>query len=457
MVFTHFPIAPLIKTKCEESCENMKQRINWENKKDVLDKINNYIINNNFDLSKSAYCGKWGHILTMCKRYNYNINELCEELGYDYMKLKKRERPFHYYSNYDNLKDSLISFIDTYGYFPTLVEMSSNLGISGTTIRNFGGVKKIKDSIGYIGNDLIDDFGFRNRSHYEYIVAQFLIHNNISYKREQHPFPKPYNNLRSDFTFKTENEQLYHVEVWGYKKENSNGFLSQSYCKKKSEKIHLYKRYNINLISIENNIFSYSYEVMQKKLCEIFSEILNKKLEIINHKYLIHPNSMTDKELFNKIIQLSDDPMVLPSKKDFTNENKILLYEALKRFNNNYNNFAKHFDVTTKRKQNYWNAETVLNKMLLIKQKYGYMPNTTEIYDNVKNKNDSMFFGLIDGIKSVYGNISKGYVAFYEKCKKDNINIDEKEIEHLQKMYKNKNKNRLSNIDKQRIYDILYT
>ena len=36
-----------------------------------------------------------------------------------------------------------------------------------------------KDDMCYIGNDLIDDSGFRNRSHYEYIVAQFLIHNNI--------------------------------------------------------------------------------------------------------------------------------------------------------------------------------------------------------------------------------------------------------------------------------------
>ena len=90
--------------------------------------------------------------------------------------------------------------------------MKHNLDIPSSTIQYFGGIEKLKNDIGYIGEDLIDDSGFRNRSHYEYIVAQFLIYNNISYIREQHPFPKPYDNLRSDFTFEKSNGDIYHLK-----------------------------------------------------------------------------------------------------------------------------------------------------------------------------------------------------------------------------------------------------
>ena len=121
-------------------------------------------------------------------------------------------------------------------------------------------------------------------------MAQFLIHNNIPYKREQHPFPKPYQNLRSDFMFEESNGNVWHLEVWGYRESDVDGKRSQEYCKNKEQKIDLYNRYGINLISIENNVFENTFNDIQKKLSNILSPILKINLKPVPHEFLIKPN-----------------------------------------------------------------------------------------------------------------------------------------------------------------------
>lgn len=390
--------------------------------------------------------------------YKYDLNELCEELGYNYLELKGLKYPEGYFNDYENVKSVILEFIEEHGHFPTQIELRFDLGIACSIVQKFGGSEKIKDDLNYIDNDLIDDLGFRNRSHYEYMVAQFLIHNNISFKREEHPFPEPYNNLRSDFTFEKVDGTIYHLEVWGYKESDVHGKRSQIYCKRKAEKLELYKKYNINLISIENDVFSNSFNSIQEKLKNILSDILDTNLKIVDHKYLMHPYKLTDNELFEEIMKLSEDSITLPKETDFTPDNKKLFYEALKRFGN-YNKFAKHFGVVTNRKRGYWNEKTVLNRMFQIHDKYGYMPTSIEIRNNKLAKDDSLFIGIVDGIKSAFGNTIQCYLRFYENCISHNVELGDKDIEYLTNLYNLKyfRKDMITKIDRQRAYDILRT
>ena len=433
----------------------MSGKSKWSDKNYALSKLANFLKENK-TLQGVSRNGSWNNIKTMCNKYNYNIQELCEELGYDYLKLKGMNKPLCYYRDYNVLKSTIISFIDKYERFPTIKELKYNYDVPPSTIQYFGGMEKLKEDIGYIGDDLIDDLGFYNRSHYEYIVAQFLIHNNIQYKREQHPFPKPYDNFRSDFTFEMVNGEIYHLEVWGYQKSYVDGSRSKEYYKRKKEKFALYKKYNINLISIENDIFSNTFNTIQTKLSELLRDILNADLKVIDHKYLMHPNKMSDDELFSAIMEISKDNVTLPKESDFTEDNKYLFLEALKRFGN-YNKFAKHFSVVTNRKRGYWNENTVINRLFDIRDKYGYLPTSIEIRNKKLSKNDSLFIGIVDGIKSVFDNTIQCYLLFYEKCIDKNIKLGEKDIEYITNLYNLKyfRKDMVTESDRQRAYDIL--
>lgn len=435
----------------------MSGKAKWTDKTFALKKLDDFIKNNNFSLVGIADCGSWNHITMMCNKYNYNIQELCQELGYDYWKLKGRNTPINYYRNYDVLKSTIQNFIDENGYFPTIKELKHNFEIPPTTIQYFGGIEKIKNDIGYIGDDLVDDSGFRNRSHYEYIVAQFLIHNNIAYKREQHPFPTPYDNLRSDFTFEKTDGEIYHLEVWGYNKSDADGSRSKMYCERKNQKLELYSKYNINLISVENEVFSNSFDGIQLKLKELLSDILKSELKIIDHQFLVHPNKMSDQELFDEIMKISKDPTTLPSETDFSDENKCLYYEALKRFGN-YGKFAKQFGVVTNNKRGYWSEDTILSRLTDIHKKYSYLPTSIEIRNKKLAKSDVLFIGIVDAIKSVFGNTINGYLTFYERCVNKNIKLGDKDIEYLTNLYNLKyfRKDIVTETDRQRAYDILY-
>lgn len=430
----------------------MNNRINWGNRENVLSALNSYIQSQGGSLINCKAKDRWHYIVKSCKKYNYDIVELCGELGYNYLEARKYQKPRSCYNDYDKLKSEIKSFIDKNGYFPTQKELFYDLHVSSHILKKYGGINQIKDDMNYIGNDLIDDSGFRNHSHYEYIIAQFLIYNNISYLREQHPFPIPHDNYRSDFTFKTKNGEIIHLEVWGYTDKDKSK-IAKKYNKIKNQKIQLYKKYNIKFISIEPSLFSNTLDDLQLNLKDMLSEIIDTKLNIVNSDLLIYPYKMSDKELFDEIMKLSKDGITLPKKKDFSQNNISLLYEVLKRFGN-YSNFAKKFNALLNKKYNFWNEEFVYDRLSKIHEKYGYLPSTSEIQLNKLAKDDYLFIGIIDGIKTVFGNITNGYLSFYEKCTKDNISLTDKDIQYLLNVQHFKKKYITEN-DRQRAYDIL--
>ena len=54
-----------------------------------------------------------------------------------------------------------------------------------------------------------------------------------------------------------------------------------------------------------------------------------------------------------------------------------------------------------------------------------------EIRNKKLAKSDVLFIGIVDGIKSVFGNTINGYLTFYEKCVSENIKLGDKDIEYL--------------------------
>lgn len=189
------------KTFCKK-CVNTsmaKYKINdanvWRNREYALLRLNNFIKENKTLKGWTVNNTEGASIANRFREYGYNLEEFCTELGYNYLELKGLKHPECYFYDYNNLISEINLFIEEKGYFPTQKEMIFDLGISGAVIQKFGGSHKLKADIEYTKNEFIDDFGFYNRSHYEYMVAQFLIHNNITYKREQNPFPEPYHNL----------------------------------------------------------------------------------------------------------------------------------------------------------------------------------------------------------------------------------------------------------------------
>lgn len=416
----------------------------WKNRDYALKRLDDFVKKNGTLKGWTVNNKKGANICNRLREYGYNLEELCMELGYDYYELKEIHYPEEYLFNYENLKSVLQSFIDKNGYFPSQKQMKYDLYIPRSVLMRFGGSDKIMKDMGIIENHLVDDRGFYNRSYYEYILAQYLIHNNIPYKREQHPFPYPYNKLRSDFTFTTKDNIVYHLELWGY----MSGYeylesRANQYLKRKEMKKALYKKYNINLIEVDAQIFSNTLSAIQNRLFIILSDILNIELKDIDRKYLTNPKGLTNDELFNSAMKYSTDGIVLPKGNVLQEKDNTLFNEIILRFDN-LSNFAKEYGVRTNNKRNFWTKDTVLETMFIIKEKYGFVPTSVYIKNNKLSRNDNLFVGLVEAIKREYGNIINGYLSFFENCKNRGIEIHNNEIIYLNNIILHKAMNKKS-------------
>lgn len=279
------------------------------------------------------------------------IADLLIELGYNPSQLMDYITQ-GYYDNFDNLKKELEYFIQKNNRFPTIDEIIKDMRISSFQLSKHGGIYEIKRLMNYDdSNDIVDDSGFENRSHFEYMVAQFLIKNNISYKREQRPFPKYEGNYRSDFTFYKENGDIIHLELWG--NTNQKDGRNKEYVKVKEYKKSLYRKYNINLIEMNyTDVNRKTYDYINKFFASFFKEVLSMKINKIDSKYL-YPKNMPDEDLLNEIMKYSNDINYLPAVRSlrYTEGNKIYI-EIIKRFGK-YHLFAETYNKKVYKVRNY--------------------------------------------------------------------------------------------------------
>ncbi|PFO03530.1 hypothetical protein COJ85_12795 [Bacillus sp. AFS076308] len=283
-------------------------------------------------------------ILDRMNYYRDDIVEFIQELGYSWEsisekpKLKpiaERERKdwSEYYNNFSILEQDINLFIKKHGHFPTKLEFKEELGIEQKVLDKHGGINNIKKLMDYNDSSQFrDDNGWYNSSSYEYMVAQFLIHNDIHYKREQKPFPCE-GNFRSDFTFYPEEGKEIHVEVWGGYLTGKNG---RTYKETKKLKIDLYNKYSdkMELISIEPETFKCNYDKIQENLKLIFQPIADKRLKSIEKEIFIPTAIMTDEEILDEFKSYIKNDVI-----PFTHDLRYQLYIEIIKRNGNYQTF----------------------------------------------------------------------------------------------------------------------
>jgi hypothetical protein len=344
----------------------------WGSKEVRLRELKQYI--EKHQTLKNLYSDKDDgfYIWLAFQRYKHSIPEALKELNLDPDDLEYKENvvftykyyPKKYFNNFENLKEVIQSFINKYNKFPTIDELRFECKIGDKIIKNFGGIVNIRKLMEYSNSsELIDDNNYKNKSSYEYIVAQFLIHNNTSYLREQHPFPSCEKEYRSDFMFVVDGK-VYHCEIWGNISESLNGYETN-----KKNKIALYKKYKRNLISIESDIFKDSYQNIQQKLKEIFEPVLGKTMHFVPQSCLI-TTDYTDDELFDKIMSYSQDKNYLPVVSVLKQNGVYTLYDEVVKRYGSYNKFAENYGLDIRRKEpGYWTEETLINKCIELLEK----------------------------------------------------------------------------------------
>lgn len=335
------------------SIDNKTTRGYWSIPKNIYKELDDYIKEHGFagktERNNDESNNRWNMIHFGLKNNNLNLSEVIKELGYDEEDVLLR-RPNGYYSDFSVLEKDIRGFIEENGRFPTQRELSKDLKIHRNDYSKHGNLNEIKSKMEYDDSkDLIDGSGYINRSIYEVIVANYLIKQNIPYKREMRPFKKfdKKINYKSDFTFYKEDGKEIHCEIWGGARSFNNQRSFFEYDEKMKEKISLYKDYNIKLISIYPDIFYYSMRKIKESLKGIFQELSDVELKDVEDPLLstFRLKHMSHKELFNEIIKYQEYEGCLPTTNRLRTLGKEFLYtEVLKRFDG-YHEFANEFNM----------------------------------------------------------------------------------------------------------------
>jgi hypothetical protein len=327
----------------------------WSIVENIKNELNNYIIqyghtgkSNNEEQIKKWHMIHWG-----LKKHNLQLEDVVLGLGY-YLEELQLRNPNGYTMPFDELKNKIDGFVKEHGFFPDQKQIAKDLNIHSKLYQKHGNLDELREKLGYNHKRyLVDNRGFINKSSYEIVVANYLIAQNIPYKREQEPFRKFNDTLRyrSDFTFYLSNKEI-HVEVWGGMKIfNGQKSLYDDYESVMNTKLALYKKYNVELVSITPDIFYNSISMIKKKLYNIFSQYINLPFIEVKDRlvstYTLH--EMSDDELLIEIMKYSNYTNALPSHiKLRENKHEFLFIEVLKRYDS-IKNFADKYNLYTAR------------------------------------------------------------------------------------------------------------
>jgi hypothetical protein len=404
----------------------------WSSENNALFELKTYI--EKYGTLKNMHKNKDGRRISVSlNTYKYNKENLCNKLGFNYLELRERNYPFGYFEDYTNFKTELYILADKLNRIPKLNEIMDNFQIGQVLLEKHGGMKHVYDLLSEKYNSLLkDDSGFYNRSNYEYIIAQFLIHNNVYYLREQHPFPYPYHNLRSDFTLFNNNGDIFQLELWGFYVETDRSKRYLDYKNKRKLKESLYQKYNINLISLNGDLLNGKYDKVQSNICELLNQYVDNKLHNMDFHIFMSPKDFTDIELYDEIMKLSDDSRFTPFEEVLKNHSSLHV-EMNKRYGN-LNGFAKRFNILTHSKCGLWDKDLIFKIMLHMYNTYGKLLYTEEIKKINSLKQDDMLMGFICGVRHVYVGIIDAYLDFYELILINNKSLKNDDILYLQRL-----------------------
>lgn len=236
--------------------------------------------------------------------------EVVTELGYNFKELSSM-MPNGFYRDFNRVKEEIDNFIKEYNRFPEVNEVRKTLRISQDAIAFHGGMEGLRQKMGYDKEILIDDSGYKNRSIFEFKVAQFLIHNGIFAKRDATIFKGE--RYTCDFVIESKDGEKFYVECWGYSMRDNHP-LSEEYTRKKNIKLDLYKSNNMKLISIDLiDTQNMSHEKFQIYLKEKFKDIIDKDLIIFKNTEFMDINTVTNDEILEAVMKYSEHEDYLPT------------------------------------------------------------------------------------------------------------------------------------------------
>jgi hypothetical protein len=322
----------------------------WSNPDNVKQELKNYIDKNGYTgkfEDNTEQNDKWNMICWGMKKHKLDLNNLVTEMGFSLVDLQRRN-PNGYIIPIEELKEKIDAFVKEHGFFPDQRLLSKELKIHNSDYQRHGTLSELREKFGY--NDkkyLVDNRGFINKSLGELIVANYLIAQDIPYKREQYPFRKFDKDLnyRSDFTFYLPDKEI-HLEVWGGMRVFKGQRELYNYDEVMQEKLRIYDKYRIELISVTPDIFYFSIGTIKKKLYDILSPYINlpfiKVKDRLVSTFTLH--EMSDENLIKEIMKFSTHERILPSygllrekRHEFLYKEVLKRYDSLKDFADKYN------------------------------------------------------------------------------------------------------------------------
>jgi len=379
----------------------------WTYKENVLKELQKYIDEYGFvnEINLNNH-----QLYSAIIKHKYILEDLIEELGYNINDVYNN-KPYGYYDDKDNLVSTVQLFVDKYGKFPSLNELSSQMEMASAHVyKHFNSLSELKIHMGYDDeNDLIDRRGDSNRSLYELYLGNYLVSQGLgnNYKREQHPFKKFDKKIkyRSDFTLYPKDDKIIHVEVWGDKSGGGVGQLFGSYCETRRLKEIQYAKYSdeFTLVGINPEVFLGTYEQMENKLYLIFKDILPLNFKKVDVDLLLPFHKLNEQELFKELMSYSDNEKYLPKGVDLKltdGGRRILNYITTKYGGLNY--FADKFNIKMKdNKINYWDDIKIFEGFDYLIETYGRIVT----YNQSKQLKDDNISGLFRQIQKNGGHV----------------------------------------------------
>lgn len=429
--------------KCMKSDKYKDMLVEYKTKNNLFKKSDKLYYRSKENRLKGlqSWINKHGHINLLINTEGSNLYanitrnndtpiKLASELGYNVYDIMNK-KPMGWYDDFSVVEDRIRGFINENGRFPSIEES----GINSHAIKKYGGIYEIKRRMNYDDKkDLKDNSGFYNKSRYELWTANYLLANNITYKRESKPFKGQ--KYRTDFEItilKHEGslKESIFVEVWGYSRSSKSEKRIINYNIKRNIKEELYKNNNNILISIEPECFiRQSFDEIQSNLYNIFKPYLNLKYGIVDNE-LIFPVELTDLELFEKVMEYSDNKEQMPKVRQFSLEHHDLYGEVIRRFKD-FSTFSKIFGVELTRKRiGFWDDKNnIMEKFNYMIDTYGELIFAHRKEFLLVSKEDRNLEECILGIIAKYG-YTNIRLEYYEYCLKNNRLIPKVEIKFI--------------------------
>lgn len=384
-------------------------------------------IERNGDLKNLTATKDGWKIIRFQNRYKDDLSEIVEDLGHKYYEMVSSK--LNYYSEFSTLEKNIRELIQVIGRFPSYDELRKELKCTDQFIAMHGGIIGILNKMGYKNaKELIDDSGYVNQSTYEYIVAQFLLNNDIPFKRNQNPFPANEKNFMSDFAIYPNEKKEVHIEVWG--------LGTDEYKRVKQEKMMLYKKYShsVELISLEKSLFRKKYDHIQETLINRLGHLLQEDLLKVDNEHIV-PQVWSDQEIIDELLKYSDDSKTLPKYETLREVGKTVLFDEAVKRSGSYMSFAAAHNLKTHgKRKGFWTEEEAFRQMKKVGEIYGSVHAFISSRGSVDK--DNTFKGLVHYV--IKTGEQKTKLNYYQHCLENGIPIQSGDVLYLQTLSKRK-------------------